>query len=372
LSTLLRAPAYFHEAFLFCSATLLAFYSKHNYGKVFDYNLIRNAAIIILAAQVSVCVLQFVTFSNIGAINLYFGETASRAPTLVFQKTIQRAVGTLGHPNVLGIWFIMLTPLLFGMFSAEYRNGETNKWVERGCYVLWSLCFVILFVGNSRGNIVAMILCLLFLMLVNMKTKYGISFVDVGIFLKRSSILLLMLLLLSIVIRVPKGSVANTISNPLRRTAQMKRSIKRRMEQYQGAAISTIHHPIFGVGFKQSRYIWPRVGIEMAKNRPLRPHSVYLILSAEAGLPALILFLCFSGMPLTRYFRQILCNQTRTRIARNIFTASVMAYLVAGCIYEVSVDHSVWPLFMFMIGCLHAAVLSPYEAKRSAVQLEEA
>jgi O-antigen ligase len=204
-----------------------------------------------------------------------------------------------------------------------------------------------------------------------MKTKYRISFVNIGMFLKRSFILLLILLLLSIAIRVPKGSVANTISNPVRRTAQLERSIKRRMEQYRGAVISTIHNPIFGVGFKQSRYIWPQVGIKMAKNRPLRPHSVYLILSTEAGLPALILFLCLSAMPLIRYFRQILCNQAQARIARNIFMASMMAYLIVGCIYEVSTDHAVWPLFMFMIGCLQAAVLSPWEAKRSAVQLEE-
>ena len=75
-------------------------------------------------------------------------------------------------------------------------------------------------------------------------------------------------------------------------------SMNYRVEMNKGALQSFAKHPLLGIGFCNSKYIWPDVDTKIPSSWEYRPHNVFLVFAVEGGIIAFVLYAFIVFYPL--------------------------------------------------------------------------
>ena len=80
-------------------------------------------------------------------------------------------------------------------------------------------------------------------------------------------------------------------------TGKSTSGIAARMEMNKGALQAFIMSPIIGVGYKNSRWIWPTVDADVPSNWVYQPHNIYLVMLVEGGIFLFIFYVIYTFYP---------------------------------------------------------------------------
>ena len=354
LSSYISGSDNFEKAFLFATSSFLAIYSRHNFSITFDYKFILVFSITLVSLQIFVCLLQYATNSNIGAICLYFGQKGDFNP-LMLSGIMQRAVGTVGLPNLVCLWLIMLVPFLYMNYSKR-SSDVINKLRWRSVsLILMMLSLAIVIMNNSRANFFALILSMMYLFFITSpKHKYS------SIYSTKCGYIFVSLLLLSLCVFVSLGwhyyseFILNFADFYFEHWNVVGYSFAVRLEQYKAALITIAHNPLYGIGWEEGKYSWDFYEFSVPADLQLRPHNIYLTIATESGLPALICLFFLVLKPLVMYLSK--------NVSKNIWTdamfISLASFLFVSLFYIVPLHLGIWPFFMFSLGTFYTMVYS--------------
>ncbi|MHB1926788.1 MAG: O-antigen ligase family protein [Leptospirillum sp.] len=198
-----------------------------------------------------------------------------------------RLKGIAGQANQMGAFYANYMFLILGFL---WMKGLSS--VKKSVFALgfWG-CLLGLFATESRGDALALVVgMLVFFFLKNRLLFFGviagIAFLAVNIQFLPSG--LRARIQHTVVHRDPYGFSHSS--------GQLDASARTRLALWQGAANMIISHPILGVGYKMfPEYIFQYVPHnEETARLPLSHrdgHNAYLMIGAEMGVPALLLFL---------------------------------------------------------------------------------
>jgi O-antigen ligase len=79
--------------------------------------------------------------------------------------------------------------------------------------------------------------------------------------------------------------------------------IDARMEMNKGALQAFMRSPLIGVGYKNSRWIWPTVDAHVPDNWVYQPHNVYMVMLVEGGILLFIIYVVFTFYPFFKLWR---------------------------------------------------------------------
>ena len=80
-------------------------------------------------------------------------------------------------------------------------------------------------------------------------------------------------------------------------TGKSTSGIAARMEMNKGALQAFTRSPIIGVGYKNSRWIWPTVDADVQDNWVYQPHNVYMVMLVEGGIFLFIFYVIYTFYP---------------------------------------------------------------------------
>ncbi len=352
MTTLLKAPHAFGGAFIFASGCLLGLYARHSFGVVFTSRILMNMAMIILGVEVFFAIIQFVTQSDMGNVMLYFGEVAD-AEAQVMKGDMQRASGTIGQSNAMALTLAMLMP--FARHATQTQGGRASGYQTYIADTLWVLALGVLIVGNHRGCLCAVVLSVV----MHAKVSASESRRRARGGVRRNSALLsggiafISLLLAWQFIGLDSSTF---VENSTERLQQTRDSLAERIDQQRVAILTLARSPITGIGWEEGKHIWDEHPSCLPPWWAFRPHNQLVIVGLGGGIPALLLLLLVivpvGNKYLKRRKRLVL---VQSRIADPL-AISISVFLFGSMLYVVTVNHVVWPLFMFFLGCLRNEV----------------
>ena len=182
-----------------------------------------------------------------------------------------RAQGTLDHPNHLGIFLVAgLTAL-----TSLYLKAEKKERILLAC--LFCLLFIALITTFSRASLFTWILaCILFSFLLRKRVLPALK-------------IILPLFVICALLFYPQMQKRGGLINS---TSISQFSNQERITYTKDALTMIKAHPLQGIGFHN--YV-VRLGEfstdPHSDHRPLIVHNIFLLIFAELGLPALLLFL---------------------------------------------------------------------------------
>lgn len=284
---------------------LLAIYFRRSYGKVFNMKTLIIYAFITVLLQSFFGILQQVTSSEIGNISIYFGDApATMELRSVGDTDMGRIHGTLGTGNLVGSWICMFTPFI--IFSADRFKRKNFILLIMITLILATITILLTI---SRFNIA---LYILVLGTAGLYTLKSVDFSRVSLKVKTvPTIFVLFLFLMSIgmavrfraEIALMRQAIEIRFSDTFEQAAeaaQITSGVAARMEMNKGAIQAFARSPIIGLGFKNSRSIWPTVDAKVPPNWAYQPHNVYMVVLVEGGF---FLFLGYSLLTLLPFFR---------------------------------------------------------------------
>ena len=198
-----------------------------------------------------------------------------------------RLKGIAGQANQMGAFYANYMFLILGFV---WMKGLT--FLKKSVFALgfWG-CLLGLFATESRGDFLALVMGMLLFLFLRKKVLFfaaiaGIIFVSVNIQFLPSG--LRNRIQHTVTHRDPYGFSGSS--------GQLDASARTRLALWQGAANMIMSHPLMGVGYKMfPEYIYQYVPHNEETDRlPLRHrdgHNAYLMIGAEMGVPALLLFL---------------------------------------------------------------------------------
>lgn len=287
---------------------ILAFYVRRAWGRLISVKTIVLFAIIGILVQSITGIIQFLTFSQFGNFSALFGSFTSAEVKGMLSASISRVQGTVGQPNVVGNWIIALFPFVY---IAPYLNNFYHKYIWIVKRITVGLGVICLFMTFSRGNIAIFIfMCTIFFIpwskyYLNLRwSKLQLLNRVVG-----GAIVLVLIVSLSINYNNKISSAYNVLNNRVEMlftssgTSAATASFRLKMDK---AALEVIsEHPIVGLGFQNSKYIWDRLAIRMPSWWEARPHNIYLTLGAEGGIFAFIFYGLFTCLPIYYLLRKV-------------------------------------------------------------------
>lgn len=264
----------FSNMWLLLESWLIFLYFANN---IRDRRMVYNVIVALLITGLVQSVLGLAQYITGGSLGLtIFGESKSYNVMMVGAEYVSRVSGTFGHPNSLAGYLATLVLISLALFWAPISRHL--KLLLLPVFLVITTTLILTFSRGAwltlgLGSAVTLYLCFL-----RRSKSKAISFV-------LSAILLLVFSI---------GSVS--LIGPLKR---------RLFEEDYGAARARIpmtqvalnviqHHPWLGVGlgnytFEAPHYDISREGISYEFPRPV--HNEFLLIAAEQGLPALVLFL---------------------------------------------------------------------------------
>jgi putative inorganic carbon (HCO3(-)) transporter len=243
-----------------------------------------------------------------------------------------RARGTMGHPNILAPWLLLIVPAAFCVALFARRRG-----IAAAAYFVAVAGFAGIFFSKSRaptailvGAIVLVAMMAIWLRALSPRVALGASVVLTGI----AAIALVPFL----------AEVTERI------TSDFSESVKFRTEYNDAALAMWNEYPLLGVGLNN-------VNGELERHSPLMAqlirdaekfrdlgnvrgptvHNVYLLILAETGLLGLFSFLVLLGMLVVRCIRA----GAQTRGATRGLCLGVAVGFIANYIQQ-TVDFSLW------------------------------
>lgn len=230
-----------------------------------DRETIKTVAVIMMTVTTIVALMAIYEYIDIGYVS-----NLDKA----------RVKGITDQPNMLAAFFNYYMFLPFGFFLL--RMGKLKYWL---LLIPFLICFRGIMVTFSRGGYIAFAAAL-----------YAISF------FKSKKVFLFLLFVSWIVylnpVLMPAGiryRMGQTIHQPLSYADSIEdveesldSSAASRMEVWKGGLRMVADYPFFGVGY---RLFMPLIRFYWSGERPIDAHNTYLIIAAEMGVPALLVFL---------------------------------------------------------------------------------
>lgn len=221
---------------------------------------------------------------------------------------ILRAPGTFPHPNILGGF------MGFSLFSSYYLFVESEKRKLRisiGAAIILQL--FVLCLTFSRAAILGSVLCTLLWFSLCLIRRKHLLFDRV----KSLALVLFTAFSLSFILLYPqflqRGGVINY--NQLASSSDSDRII------YQNISFEMIkEHPIKGVGFNHFHLKMEEMNSQgKSPNISQIVHNIYLLIAAEMGIPALLIFLSFIISLVWRAIKQGLNSTSITLLSIFLF-----------------------------------------------------
>ncbi|MCR4439431.1 MAG: O-antigen ligase family protein [bacterium] len=269
-----------------------------------------------LLFQGAVAVLQF----RFGYVGLGFLGEGGRS---------WRAGGTLGHPNVLAMYAMMLSPLAYRM--AAFGRGK-YRWFF---FVAFLVGVAALFASQGRACWLGFAVSMILFFLLDVRKKRIVS---------RRTIAVWVLLA---VVGIAGGYKYRTILTSRFTGAEEElvgQKTSSRMYLAKDALRIIRQHPAVGVGLENYKL---HAGEEIMGDKFV--HCSYLLVAAEAGVPGLLLFLLLLGMMLSFAWRLARsADPFVANVGTGIMTAMVglsVALLPSPDYRIVWVKNHVWLLF---------------------------
>lgn len=260
--------------------------------------------VIAATLQASIALLQFINQASIGLKTLGEGKVlCSSFPIKNGTAHLLRAQGTLDHPNHLGIFLVTGCAALFSLFLKAGKKERITLIIP------FTLLLVALITTFSRASLFTLLITLILMTALLKKKSHPLLKLVIPLFILTFALFLPQI--------KSRGGIVNY--NIVNRFADGERTT------YMNDAFAMIKaHPTQGVGFHN--YV-SRIG-EFSTDphsdlRPLIVHNIFLLIFAELGLPALLLFLSLWALLLIRAWK---CRHDTT-------TAIWGAYLFALLFY---------------------------------------
>ncbi len=248
---------------------------------------------------------------------------------------IQKSI--LENPNDLAINIAISFPL--GMAFMLHARGVKK--------VVWCIALLFMAVGvvltYSRSGLMALILSL------------AVCVWEYGIKGKRRYILVIT----AVALVVGMGAALSTAHYRARVESIFlgniegsgdKGSLDARKALLRKSIMTALHHPVFGVG--PGCFILVDEGWVVA-------HNTYTELAAEAGIPALVLFLLAIGSALGNISQvrksQLYQEDAELRLFTQALWAGLVAYLVGACF--ASTEYNLYPYFMVAYTCAMVRII---------------
>lgn len=229
-----------------------------------------------------------------------------------------RPYGTFSHPNILSA-FLVLT-LIIGFYYYYSQAAQTKKaWAH---LILVQITFIALFISFSRAAWLAAALTAGFFHVFTwniLKSQKRVQLIR--IFFVSTALGCLLLAIYQPFVR-QRGNVFD-------------KAYQERIS-YNRAAVSMIsQNPIFGLGPGESVLHMEQFLTPNSKPWEVQPiHNYYLLLAAEIGLPAALLFLLYLGLTLKR----LVFHQDKLT-DKNTLTHALLFSGLAGCAILMFFDH---------------------------------
>lgn len=296
----------FLNSYIFC--LLLALYFRRNFGKTFTAKALILFSFITIGLESLVGLIQQITSSEFGNLAVYIGETPDSSSLRSIGETdMGRVHGTLGTGNLVGSWINMFLP--FTLYASVYIKSK-RLWLWQALTIIGAIIAILLTI--SRFNIALFLGMLLFAFALwlrkNGSTRIGLKFrTSVVVFI---SILIFTGAVLTVryweQIGLMKQAVELRFSGTFMEastTGEHSSGVAARMEMNKGAIQAFARSPIIGLGYKNSRWIWPSVDANVPKDWSYQPHNVYMIMLVEGGIFLFIAYVLFTMIPFYRLWR---------------------------------------------------------------------
>jgi putative inorganic carbon (HCO3(-)) transporter len=213
-----------------------------------------------------------------------FADRAALLPQrLAYERTLSRATGTIGHPNVLGYYLEILLPLAFGLLLSEERPA----W--RGWYLAVVLAAALgMFATLSRGAWLTL--------------AFSLPLVLFGTL--RGRLLRLRTALAVTGLALCAAGIGLAVHRDIERRLLQRdfRSVSSRMPLNEAAWSIVQQHPILGIGlnnFEEEFKSRDTTGhSRIFKGYRQVVHNMYLLVWTEVGTPGLVAFVAAVLVPI--------------------------------------------------------------------------
>lgn len=324
-------------------------------GGAFDTVILKFSKGVIVAILVSMCV------SSLAELKKLFWVQAASLAFMTFASILAhkegRMVGVLGgifeNPNDLAINIAINWPFCFAFLLLA------TKWWKK---VVWAFAMFVLTIGTvltySRSGFLAIILCGVMSLY-----HFGIKGKRMHLIMGAGTAVILLAVIAPAAGLYPKVWIARmeSIVSDKVKGSMDNGSKEQRAELLKLSIRYMTSYPIFGVGpgnFASSSGSW------------LIAHNTYTELGAEAGLPALLLFLLLLGRGFLNLMRIAKSELYKTNTEVNIFTGAMIAswgaYVVGAAFSDT--QYELFPYFMvaYTTVLYHMTCVFPKEDKEKS------
>ena len=346
----LGANLSFLNSCIFC--LLLALYFRRNYGSIFTTNALIIFAFLTIGLESIIGLIQQITSSEFGNLSVYIGETPDSSSLRSIGETdMGRVHGTLGTGNLVGSWINMFLP--FTLYAATYLKSK-RLWLWQSLTIIVSVIAILLTI--SRFNIALFVGILLFALSLHIKNNFTLR---IPLKIRSSVFVFVSLLIITSAgltvkyweqIGLMKQAVELRFSGTFMEAStsgDQSSGLAARMEMNKGALQAFARSPIIGLGYKNSRWIWPSVDANVPRNWVYQPHNVFMIMLVEGGIFLFIAYVIFTLLPFYRMW-QVRGTQDRFLLA---FFLSLGASFGIQMIYITYTMPSFAAVYMMLQGC---------------------
>ena len=292
----------------YLSCLILSIYFRRIYGELFTIKNLIFFALITIGLEAIIGLIQQITTSEFGNLSVYIGEKPETdALNTMGDTAMGRIHGTFGTGNLTGSWIIVFLPfILYGKKIIDNKQ----YWIIRNVVVILSMVVVMLTI--SRFSIAAYFSILCFPLLVNLfkkkkkylKLKLRLPSVVFALFIFFSSISAGVIFWDSVLLM--KQLVDYRFSMTFEEASElgeMTGGVDARMEMNIGAMQAFMRSPIIGLGYKNSRWIWPTVDANVPTNWVWQPHNLYMIMLVEGGIFLFIAYAFYTLFPFYKFWQ---------------------------------------------------------------------
>lgn len=304
------------------------------------YFIIKN---IIRSEQLAVCCVRSLTVGAVGVsvfgfFQYFFGSVSTIwQDAEMFSDIRGRAVSTFENPNVLGEYLILVTPVIFAMCAASKHARTKFRY-----FVAFMLCSSCLILTWSRGAWLGFIAAvLLFILLSSHKT---LACTLLGI----PALCLVASLFIDTSVINRFLSIGNTADS----------STLYRFHIWEGTLGMLSDTWLYGIGIGTEAFssVYPRYALAGTEVAP-HSHSLYLQITSEMGIFALVIFLLFCVTLVSMVLATLKNSSAKNLkfILIGLF-CGVCAFLVQGFTDYVWYNYRIFLLFWAVVGLCAALV----------------
>lgn len=297
-------------------------------GRIFQTRELLSVALFLLAIQGGLGVIQSLFQTDVGALNQYVG---AREPIRYFRAVgageTLRAQGTLGNPNTLASWLLLLIPL--GVLSVRCAGSRRTAVIRAGVTIIGGIA---LLSTISRGAIAIGVALVVLWVVLQFAGGQGAAYLGgMGLSAVAAALLLAPI----------RAAIFESIRGGEIRLAMIVAGMQVIRER-----------PLFGTGYNNfvvvKRIV---VGKQLVTFDGYRVgvHNIFILVAAEAGLVAFVLFLGF----LVFVARSLLAaNQSAEwqRLDLQAYLIAFVGLLMSMTIYLTFSSFQFQPLAMAVLG----------------------